>query len=92
MCDWVTLQYKKKKKQIDRYKPANKNYKTNKKRHEKGRNPNGYCKKKKTLREFYEQLYANKFDNLEEMDNFLETALQTESRRNRSFKQIDHQK
>ena len=28
---------------------------------------------KKTMREYYEQLYANKFDNLEEMDNFLET-------------------
>ena len=28
---------------------------------------------KKTMRDFYEQLYANKFDNLEEMDNFLET-------------------
>ena len=25
------------------------------------------------LREHYEQLYANKFDNLEETDNFLET-------------------
>ena len=24
----------------------------------------------KTMREYYEQLYANKFDNLEEMDNF----------------------
>ena len=30
-------------------------------------------KYKKTMREFYEQLYANKFDNLEEMDNFLDT-------------------
>ena len=25
------------------------------------------------MREYYEQLYGNKFDNLEEMDNFLET-------------------
>jgi len=25
------------------------------------------------MREYCEQLYANKFDNLEEMDNFLET-------------------
>ena len=30
-------------------------------------------KYKKPLRECYEQLYANKFDNLEEMDKFLET-------------------
>ena len=27
----------------------------------------------KTIREYYEQLHVNKFDNLEEMDNFLET-------------------
>ena len=27
----------------------------------------------KVLREYYEQLYANEFDNLKEIDNFLET-------------------
>ena len=27
----------------------------------------------KTIREYYEQLYVNKFDNIEEMDKFLET-------------------
>ena len=27
----------------------------------------------KSIREYYEQLYGNKFDNLEEMDNFIET-------------------
>ena len=27
----------------------------------------------KTVREYYEKLYANKFDNLEEMDNSLQT-------------------
>ena len=30
-------------------------------------------KYKKKKKEYYEQLHANKFDNLEEMDNFLET-------------------
>ena len=30
-------------------------------------------KKQKNMREYCEQLYANKFDNLEEMDNLLET-------------------
>ena len=30
-------------------------------------------KYQKTIREYYEQLYGNKFDNLEEMDNFLES-------------------
>ena len=27
----------------------------------------------KNIKEYYEKLYANKFDNLEEMDNFLDT-------------------
>ena len=30
-------------------------------------------KYKKKVREYYEQLHANKFDNLQEMDKFLET-------------------
>ena len=31
---------------------------------------------RKTMREYYEQLHTNKFDNLEEMDSFLETYSQ----------------
>ena len=42
----------------------------------------------KTVREYYEQLYANTFDNLEEMDSFLETHRLP--RRNRSTEQTDH--
>ena len=38
----------------------------------KKKNHNGYCRYTKK-REFHEQLYANKFDKLEEMDNYLET-------------------
>ena len=40
----------------------------------------------KTMREYYKQLHANKFDNLEEMDNFLETK--SPSKLNQ--KEIDH--
>ena len=46
-------------------------------RNKKRRNHNGYCrntkKKKNPIREYYQQLHAIKFDNLEAMDNFLET-------------------
>ena len=39
------------------------------------------------MREYCEELYANQFDNVEEMD--LQPA-QTESRRNRSTEQTEH--
>ena len=41
-------------------------------RNEKGEIKKDTAEIQKTVREYYEQLYANKFDSLEEMDNFLE--------------------
>ena len=54
------------------------------------KNINQYCIKtnKKTL-EYYEQLYANKFDYLEEMDSGNVQPIQVESR-SRQFEQTDH--
>ena len=44
----------------------------NKIRNEKGEISTDITEVQKILREYYEQIYANRFDNLEEMDNFLE--------------------
>ena len=45
----------------------------NKIRTEKGEISMDTAEIQKTIRKYYKQLYVNKFDNLEEMDNFLET-------------------
>ena len=45
-------------------------------RNEKGEITTDTAEIQKTIKEYYEQLYTNKSDNLEEMDNFLETAYQ----------------
>ena len=44
------------------------------------------------IREYYKELYANKMDNLEEMDRFLEKLqhFKTEPGRNRKYEQTNH--
>ena len=44
------------------------------------------------IREYYEQLYTNKMDNLEEMDRYLEKYLppKTEPGRNRNYEQPNY--
>ena len=47
-------------------------------------------KYKKTIWEYYEQLYDNKFDNLEEMDNFLEIYSPPKVKQEEIDKETDH--
>ena len=64
----------------------------NKIRNEKGEIAQDTAEIQKTLRECYEQLYANKFDNLEEMDNFQETysSPKLNQEKNRSSELTNH--
>ena len=63
----------------------------NKIRNEKGEVTTDNTEIKSILRDYYKQLYANKMDNLEEMDKFLEMYnLKTEPVRNRKYEQTNH--
>ena len=58
----------------------------NKVKNERGEMTTNIVEIKTIIRECYEQLYANKMGNLEEMDNFLESyTTKTETGRNRNF-------
>ena len=63
----------------------------NKIRNESGKITTGNKEIQRIIRDYYQQLYANKIDNLEEMDKFLEKYnFPTEPGRNRKYSQAHH--
>ena len=62
-------------------------------RNEKGEVTTGTAEIQRIMRDYYKQLYANKMDNLEEMDKFLQkhNLQKTEPGRKRKYKQTNHQ-
>ena len=65
--------------------------KINKITNEKGEGTTDTKYKKKKVRKYYKQLYANRLDNLEEMDKFLETqSSKTESKIFRESEKRDY--
>ena len=64
----------------------------NKIRNEKGEVTTNNADIQRIIRDYYEQLYHNKMDNLEEMDRFLEkfNLPRTEPGRNRNYEQSNH--
>ena len=61
-------------------------------RNEKGEVTTDTAEIQRIMRDYYKQLCANKMDNMEEMDKFLEmhNASKTEPGRNRKYEQTNH--
>ena len=60
-------------------------------RNEKGEETTDTAKVQRIMRDYYKQLYANKMDNLEEMDKLRNAQpSETEPGRNRKYEQTNH--